>query len=243
MTRKGTFIVVEGIDGAGKTTQVGLLESYFQRAGLEVVRSKEPTDGPWGRKIRASATSGRMSLQDELEAFMADRREHVEQLINPSLEQGKTVLVDRYFYSTIAYQGARGADVAELAAIMTKAYPIPDAVLLIDVLPEVGQHRIRTNRGEIPNEFENVNNLAISRQIFLELAKTHPVVKTIDGNQVEHEVQKQILEAIRPLLKEKHCVKAYGCDEPELCGYRATGECAWAKMVAMAGSMNAIKGG
>ncbi len=131
----------------------------------------------------------------------------------------------------------RGANIADLATIMTQTYPVPDVVLLIDVLPEVGQHRIRNNRGETPNEFENVANLRVSRQIFLELAASHPEIKLIDGNQAELEVQKQVLKTIEPLLKEKHCAKAYGCDEPELCGYRATGHCAWAKMVAMAGSL------
>ena len=64
----------------------------------------------WGRKIRESATTGRMTLADELEAFVQDRQQHIRELILPSLQAGKVVILDRYFYSTIAYQGARGAD-------------------------------------------------------------------------------------------------------------------------------------
>jgi dTMP kinase len=70
------------------------------------VRSKEPTDGPWGQKIRQSAQTGRMSVEDELHAFTEDRKEHVRDLILPALTAGKAVVLDRYFYSTIASKEA-----------------------------------------------------------------------------------------------------------------------------------------
>ena len=102
----GTLIAMEGIDGAGKTTQVDLLVEFLRSAGVRVVRSKEPTDGPWGKKIRHSAANGRMTLEQEIEAFVDDRKEHVQNVIAPALNDGQTVVLDRYFYSTIAYQGS-----------------------------------------------------------------------------------------------------------------------------------------
>ena len=99
----GLLIAIDGIDGAGKTTQVEFLRKVFSDAGMEVVCSKEPTDGEWGSKLRESAQNGRLSLEDELDLFVKDRRDHVETLITPELEAGKIVILDRYYYSTITY--------------------------------------------------------------------------------------------------------------------------------------------
>jgi dTMP kinase len=85
----GLLVAIEGIDGAGKTTQAALLERFLKRRGLEVVRTKEPTTGPWGMKVRNSKFTARLSEAEELECFLADRREHVAQLINPALGRGR----------------------------------------------------------------------------------------------------------------------------------------------------------
>lgn len=180
-TDQGILIAVEGIDGAGKTTQVDKLEHFFRQAGEQIVRSKEPTDGKWGRLIRASAISGRLSLQEELHAFVEDRKEHVANLILPALKRRSIVLLDRYFYSTIAYQGCRGLSVLALTAQMLEIAPVPDAVILLDVSPAVSQTRIRHGRGEKPNEFESVEYLKCVRDVFLDLAKTHSNVIKVDG--------------------------------------------------------------
>src|SRR5947207_8330328 len=90
--KRGYLIVVEGIDGAGKSTQVRRLAETLRDAGFAVTCSREPTDGPWGRKIRASAAAERMSLDDELHAFIDDRKEHVAQVIRPALERGEIVV-------------------------------------------------------------------------------------------------------------------------------------------------------
>ncbi len=85
--------------------------------GWDVERLREPTDGPWGRRIRELARSGRedVSPREELDLFLEDRRQHVRERIAPALERGAIVLMDRYYYSTIAYQGARGLDPVEWA--------------------------------------------------------------------------------------------------------------------------------
>jgi|SRR6185437_3436292 len=140
MSDRGILLAVEGIDGAGKTTQVRLLHRALKRAGIPVVKSKEPTNGQWGSILRRSAVTGRLSPEDELQTFIKDRTEHVEKLIQPNLESAAVVILDRYFYSTIAYQGARGADVPSVSAEMHRLFPEPDAVYLLDVDPVVGIH-------------------------------------------------------------------------------------------------------
>src|SRR5262245_17040505 len=134
----GIFIVLEGIDGAGKTTQTNNLCAFLDTAGEPYLRSKEPTDGPWGQKIRRSATNGRMTLQEELTAFIEDRKEHLREKIIPALSDGETVILDRYLYSTIAYQGSRGGDVSQIAPKVLADAREPDIVLLLDVSPAIG---------------------------------------------------------------------------------------------------------
>lgn len=194
-SERGVLIVVEGIDGAGKTTQVDLLEQAL-RKDFDVVRSREPTDGPWGRRLRESAQAGRLGPEQELEAFLNDRREHVQQLIEPALSAGKVVLLDRYFYSTIAYQGARGLDVAELNRKNREIAPQPDMVLLLDFDPDAALHRIRDGRQETPNEFERSDYLRRVRAIFLQLAADHTEIVTFDATRPIEETQDAMLEQL-----------------------------------------------
>lgn len=181
-TQRGLFIVFEGIDGAGKTTQVDLLQRFFTSTGVSCVRSKEPTDGPWGRKLRASATSGRMSAADELHAFIEDRKEHVRNLIQPALHAGKVVILDRYFYSTIAYQGVKGADAEAIERSMLSQFPIPDVVFLIDVPVPSGIDRVKSGRGETPNGFEQLTGLESARILFLDMARRHQNIHVMNGS-------------------------------------------------------------
>lgn len=86
--RKGRLIVFEGIDGTGKSTHIGHLRKYLEGKGLEVVQSFEPTRGRWGRMLRDSAVTGRLSVEEEVALFLKDRREHVKMLIAPALARG-----------------------------------------------------------------------------------------------------------------------------------------------------------
>lgn len=194
--RRGVLVAFEGIDGAGKTTQVARLAEVLRADGHEVVTSKEPTDGPWGRKIRDSAATGRLPLDEELEAFVQDRIEHVGQTILPALEQGKIVLLDRYFYSTIAYQGARGADPAELDRRMRAIAPTPDAVYLLDLDPGAALVRIHV-RDSAPNEFEKVESLEQVRSVFQRLKETDRAIFEVDGSADVETVHRQIVEHLR----------------------------------------------
>ncbi len=162
------FIVIEGIDGTGKSTQANLLGEWFEAAGRDVVLSREPTDGPWGRKLRESA-GGRLDPETELEYFLNDRRQHVEELIHPSLAAGKVVILDRYYFSTMAYQGARGFDPAEIRRRNEAFAPVPDHLFILDLDVDAALARIGT-RGDTANQFEQRESLEACRRIFLGLA-------------------------------------------------------------------------
>jgi dTMP kinase len=112
MAKRGILLALEGVDGCGKSTQAELLASALRERGLEVVLTCEPTDSPLGQQIREyfQGPTRYLSPKEELNLFMADRREHVEEVIDPALAEGKIVITDRYYYSSVAYQGALGLD-------------------------------------------------------------------------------------------------------------------------------------
>jgi dTMP kinase len=162
---RGLLVVFEGIDGSGKTTQARLLAEALTAHGFEVVITKEPTNGPWGRKIRDTAHTGRLPPEEELVLFIEDRREHVRSVIAPSLAAGRIVVLDRYYLSTVAYQGARGMDPDSILALNEEFAPLPDVVFQLQVPPRVGLSRIAA-RGDIANEFEREENLTACARIF-----------------------------------------------------------------------------
>jgi dTMP kinase len=164
----GLFIVIEGIDGTGKSTQARRLGEWFARQGREIVLSREPTDGPWGKKLRESASTARLTPEDELEYFLKDRRQHVEELIQPALAAGKVVILDRYYFSTMAYQGVRGFDPGEIRRRNEAFAPVPDLLLILDLDVDAALERIGV-RGDTANEFEKRENLERCREIFLSL--------------------------------------------------------------------------
>jgi dTMP kinase len=228
----GCLIAFDGIDGAGKTTQVALLMSFFTSINLPVIQSKEPTNGPWGRIIRESAAKRRLPLTEELNAFIEDRKQHVRELILPTLEKGQTVILDRYYFSTIAYQGARGNDIPDLIEQMHAIAPEPDAAIILDVPPEMGLYRVSHKRGDIPNTFENIEGLTQSRRIFAQLAADSPNVLKIDATQSISAVRQMILKGLFDgLLRKKFCAKPGGCDDIFNCSYGMTSECHWAKIM------------
>lgn len=193
MTRRGIFIVLDGIDGTGKSTQAARLGEWFARAGREVVLSREPTDGPWGRQLRESASLGRLSPEDELECFLHDRRQHVTEVIAPALAAGKVVILDRYYFSTMAYQGSRGFDPAEIRRRNEAFAPVPDLLLILDLEVDAALARIGA-RGDTANAFEKRENLQRCREIFLALAD-EPFARLIDSAGTLDEVSARIAAA------------------------------------------------
>jgi len=153
---RGRFIVVEGIDGSGKSTVAARIADELTRRGRKVLRTREPGGTPLSEKIRAlllDAKNSEMVPFTELFLYMASRAQLVDEVIRPSLREGVDVVCDRYYYSTAAYQGAAGRvgipivlEVAEKIAKFEK----PDLVALLDVDPAVARGRdgIRTDRVE-----------------------------------------------------------------------------------------------
>ncbi len=140
---KGRLIVFEGIDGAGKSTQAKMLVRKLRARGRAVSSFREPSRSRWGRMLRAMAKiAGSLTPAEELDLFVKDRKEHVVRDILPALEAGRTVVLDRYYYSTIAYQGAKGLDPARIQRMNERFAPRPAMVFILDVNAGTGLSRI-----------------------------------------------------------------------------------------------------
>lgn len=203
----GVFLVFEGIDGTGKSTQIRLLDERLQAAGETPVLSREPTGGAWGQRIRESATAGRMTPADELQAFIHDRTEHLRGLLMPSLAAGRIVILDRYFYSTIAYQGTRpGGDTVAVRQTMESLFPPPDLVLWLDLDPAQALRRITAHRGEVPNEFERQEGLESAREVFRSLAGDR--FRRIDAASDERAVADAVWHEALPVIQAKRLLRA-----------------------------------
>lgn len=196
--KQGLFIVLEGIDGTGKSTQTRALAEWFRTQGRDVVLSREPTDGPWGKKLRESALTGRLSPADELEYFLLDRRQHVEELILPSLASGKVVILDRYYFSTMAYQGVRGIDPHEIRRKNEAFAPVPHLLLILDLDVGTALQRIGS-RGDTANEFEQRASLESCRDLFLGL-RNESFCHIIDASKDPGEVALLIRQVVNETL-------------------------------------------
>lgn len=195
---RGALIVFEGIDGTGKSTQLQLLATYLQHQGYQVVTTREPTDGQYGRKIRELFINRvSVSQQEELELFICDRKEHVSSFIQPHLAQKKVILCDRYYLSTIAYQGAAGGEPVEIEKMNTFA-PEPDIALLLDLPPEISIKRITHERGDALNDFEQLETLQRVALFFSKMR--YPFIRHIDAQQPIEDVHKQIINSVTPCL-------------------------------------------
>lgn len=185
MNRPGFLLVIEGIDGAGKSTLARALAAWLRERGRTVIVDREPTDGPHGRALRESAKTGRLSAQAELNLFVKDRQQHVAEVIAPALERGDVVMLDRYYFSTAAYQGARGLDSAKIIAENEAFAPVPDLVLLLDLEPAAGHQRIDA-RGQGRDDFEGGDYLAEVRRIFLSMDR--PFIHRLNAGRAPGEV-------------------------------------------------------
>jgi len=195
--QKGLLIVFEGIDGTGKSTQIDLLAQYLIDRNYPVVKTREPTDGQYGMKIRELYSNrNAFSKEEELALFLDDRKEHVEKLIRPSLSENKIVLCDRYFLSTAAYQGTVGFDPQTILEQNSFA-PDPDLALLFVIPPELSIERI-ANRGDSLNDFERLEELRKVAGLFLSL--TRPYITTINGSEPIETIQKKIIDIVEDLL-------------------------------------------
>ncbi len=164
--KRGFLIVFEGIDGAGKSTQAEILISSLRERGFDLVYFREPSGSRWGREIKRKARDpDSITPAEELELFQKDRKENVEKNLKPALERNKIVVLDRYYFSTIAYQGAKGIDEERIKRMNEEFAVEPDLVFILDIDPREGLDRIK-NRRKKDRLFERADYLAKVRQIF-----------------------------------------------------------------------------
>lgn len=159
----GLFLAFEGVEGAGKSTQVARLAAYLEKEGLSVVVAREPGSTPLGERIRATVLGeGDLSVPPVAELFLmlAARAAFVDQVVKPALGAGKIVLADRFELSTLAYQGAgRGLgleDIRQCNRLATGGLA-PDLTLLLDLEPEAGRQRQRLS-AKVPDRIERQNS-------------------------------------------------------------------------------------
>ena len=197
--RRGLLVVLEGIDGSGKTTQARALLRRLRRRGFKAAFFREPTRGRWGREIkRLAARSDSLTPEGELDLFVKDRRENVEKNLRPAVRSGRIVVLDRYYFSTMAYQGAKGIDVGRIRR-MNEAFALaPDLVLVLDVDARAGLARIRGRRRR-DELFEREDYLVRVREIFRGLKGRRFV--HIDGRGDKRAVARAIWSFVEPLLE------------------------------------------
>ena len=198
MTR-GSLIVFEGLDGTGKSTQLPRLAQRIAAAGHEVVSTREPYDCAPGREIRALAQRAEPAAPAaELELFVAQRRIHVREVIEPALARGAVVLSDRYFLSTVAYQGARGHDPDRLLRESEAEFPLPDLALLLDLDPAAGLARVGRRGAVREPAFEEAAYLERVAAIFRRIDR-HWLVR-IDAGAAPEVVHERVLGAVERVL-------------------------------------------
>jgi dTMP kinase len=197
---RGRLIAFEGLDGCGKTTQIARLAESFQKAGHDPLVTCEPTDGEYGRRIRAMAHDGAppVAPEEELRWFIEDRREHVSGSIAPALAAGRHVLSDRYFLSTVAYQGARGLDAMRILTHNEAEFPIPDLVLLLEVDVETALARVRARGARDEGAFEARDRLERVARIFASIER--PYLARINAGGNPEAVEAAIAERVRESL-------------------------------------------
>ena len=196
----GYLIALEGIDGAGKSTQAARLERRIASEGRTVLRLHEPTRGPHGARLRALMSEGRDACPPELEfeLFLSDREQNVRENIRPSLQRGDVVILDRYYISSMAYQGARGLDPVEIRRANEGIAPVPDLVIIFDLPVAVALDRIRRRAPDGPNLFEREDQLLRAKSIF-DALQGFPRIACVDATLPEDDLEREIARIATPI--------------------------------------------
>ncbi len=196
---RGKLIVIEGPDGAGKSTlQQALFNMLFLHIGAGVVPSREPTYGPHGMAVREAAKVQRLEPERELELLLKDRYEHVRDVIEPALSQGAWVVLDRYYFSNVAYQGAVGLSPQRVMELNESFAPVPDLLLILDLPMEACLGRIE-KRGKA-DAFEDPQTLIKVIEIFRSF-EILPYAHTLDASDTQEELFNSAWALIKPLVK------------------------------------------
>ena len=207
MKKKGFFITFEGIDGSGKSTQIQNLAKYLEEYGFDIIITREPGGSVGGEEIRNLLLQGevdRWSAETEILLFTAARRDHLERVILPALQDGKIVICDRFTDSTRMYQGMRGPKLRGLVDRLTKEVINcdPDLTIIIDIDPEISLERAKS-RKTAEERFEDfgIDLQKKMRRGFLDLSKEFSSrIAVVNGQQSVDELAKEIFSLVKARL-------------------------------------------
>ena len=193
------LINLEGIDGCGKSTQTKLLQKKLEELGENTVILKEPTNGPHGQKLWDVLHGKRKATNEEiLEFFILDRKQHVNEKVQPALDDSTIVLMDRYYYSSMAYQVAGGLDVEDIRNKHNFA-PDPDIVLIFDLPVSTALERVRGHSEA--DEFEKEEHLEKVREAYLNL-ESDTLVRIVDSTRTPEEIFEEVWRLVSEVRNE-----------------------------------------
>jgi len=204
---KGFFITFEGIDGSGKSTQIKSLAKSLKNFGFDIIITREPGGSVGGEEIRNLLLQGdinRWSAETEILLFTAARRDHLERIISPALQNGKIVICDRFTDSTRMYQGMRGPKLRDLVDKLTDEVINcdPDLTIVIDIDPEISLKRAKS-RKTVEERFEDfgVDLQKNMRKGFIELSKEFSSrIEVVNGHQSVDDLAKDIFSVVKAKL-------------------------------------------
>lgn len=207
---KGLFIVMEGPDGSGKTTQINLLEQYLKEAGYECLITREPGGTVIGEEVRElilNPEHKEMSPVTEMLLYAASRAQLVYEVIGPALEAGRIVISDRFVDSSIVYQGiARNLGISTVAAVNAPGIGIyrPDGIFFIDLSEAEGIRRKKNQKKLDRMEQESIDFHHLVSEGYRKVLAERPEVIKIDGGKDIDVIQKKIRNHVDELLKKKN---------------------------------------
>lgn len=207
---KGLFIVMEGPDGSGKTTQINLLKEYLEEAGYECLITREPGGTVIGEEVRQlilNPEHKEMSPVTEMLLYAASRAQLVHEVIGPSLEEGKIVISDRFVDSSIVYQGiARKLGISTVSAVNAPGIGIyrPDGIFFIDLSEAEGLRRKKEQKNLDRMEQEGIDFHHMVSEGYRKVLSGRPEVMKIDGGRSIDTIQKKIRNHVDELLKKKN---------------------------------------
>ena len=207
---KGLFIVMEGPDGSGKTTQINLLKEYLEEAGYECLITREPGGTVIGEEVRQlilNPEHKEMSPVTEMLLYAASRAQLVHEVIGPALEEGKIVISDRFVDSSIIYQGiARKLGISTVSAVNAPGIGIyrPDGIFFIDLSEAEGLRRKKEQKNLDRMEQEGIDFHHMVSEGYRKVLSGRPEVMKIDGGRSIDTIQKKIRNHVDELLKKKN---------------------------------------
>ena len=207
---KGLFIVMEGPDGSGKTTQINLLKEYLEEAGYECLITREPGGTVIGEEVRQlilNPEHKEMSPVTEMLLYAASRAQLVHEVIGPALEEGKIVISDRFVDSSIVYQGiARKLGISTVSAVNAPGIGIyrPDGIFFIDLSEAEGLRRKKEQKNLDRMEQEGIAFHHMVSEGYRKVLSGRPEVMKIDGGRSIDTIQKKIRNHVDELLKKKN---------------------------------------